>query len=154
MWPLAWIYNSCSSGSPLQSPGSVLSSHLSVVHHFNFSRNVPLLLLMCVWLLTTTTKKKLQKKNKGSHLNDSANGCVARALPVWKQQWDTYISGERLKNGQKRNFWRMQTCAGTVSELQWIIKRQEVASALTLLSDVITNSINSADGFVGIIVFL
>lgn len=65
----------------------------------------------------------------------------------------TYVSGERLKNGQKRNFWRMQTRAGTVSELQWIIKRQEVASALTLLSDVIRNSINSADGFVGIIVF-
>lgn len=47
----------------LQSPGSALSSHFSVVHHFNFSRNVPLLLLMCVWLLTTT---KLQEKTKAA----------------------------------------------------------------------------------------
>lgn len=35
-----------------------------------------------------------------------------------------------------------------------MIKRQELVSALIRLSDVIINSINSADRFVGIIVFI
>lgn len=105
---------------------------------------------MCVWLF----KKPQEKKHNGSHLNDwfcswmcckRARGCSGDAS-IPKQQWG-YISGEIWT--EKNLLKETDLCRCGL----WVPVNNEKARTCFSCDIFVRNSINSADRFVGIIVF-